>query len=282
MLPGKYEMPPPNIASTIPDDIVDKHAKQLSKQTVEKLVHFFGGNIVQNPIESTNYVVAAGDAGFKVVNLKKQGLYNIVHIRWILECVAASRLVPLKANDFVFATASQREILAREYDRYGDHFTEHVKPDELKRIMREVCVNAGKGQEVSRWQTQIQDLEMEEAEAMDCPFTFLSHCVVSFQHSIRPDGLFSATNTVSAGETMFLEQQLRLYGGTVVHEIDSCVTHIVIETAARQSEKIRLLPAIRNLRHHGLPEPRVVTTEWVQQSVEQQTQLPIDEFVVHI
>ncbi|CAH0491228.1 unnamed protein product [Peronospora farinosa] len=282
VLPGKYETPPPNIASTIPDGIVDEHAKQLSKQTVEKLVHSFGGNIVQNPIESTDYVVAAGDAGFKVVNLKKQGLYNIVHIRWIFKCVAASRLVSLKASDFVFATALQREILAREYDRYGDHFTEHVNPEELKRIMREVCVNVGKEQEVSRWQIQIQDLTMEEAEAMDCPFTFLSHCVVYFQHCIRPDGSFSAANTITAGETMFLEQQLRLYGGTVAHEIDSCVTHIVIETASHQSQKDRLLPAIRNLRHHGLPEPRVVTTEWIKQSVEQQIQLPDDDFVVHI
>ncbi|CAI5700336.1 unnamed protein product [Peronospora effusa] len=224
---GKYETPPPNIASTIPDGIVDEHAKQLSKQTVEKLVHSFGGNIMQNPIESTIYVVAAGDAGFKVVNLKKQGLYNIVHIRWIFKCVAASRLVSLKASDFVFATALQREILARGYDRYGDHFTEHVNPEELKRIMRDVCVNVGKEQEVSRWQIQIQDLTMEEAEAMDCPFTFLSHCVVYFHHCIRPDGSFAAENTVTAGETMFLEQQLRLYGGTVAHEIDSCVTHIL-------------------------------------------------------
>ncbi|KAF4318707.1 hypothetical protein JM18_006537 [Phytophthora kernoviae] len=81
VLPGKYDAPPPNSVSAIPSGILEEHAKHMSKQMVEKLLHSFGGSIVQNPIaESTNYVVAAGDAGFKVVNLKKQGHFNIVHI----------------------------------------------------------------------------------------------------------------------------------------------------------------------------------------------------------
>lgn len=283
VLPGKYEMPPPSIASSIPDGIIEEHAKQLSKQIVEKLLHSFGGNIVQNPIESTNYVVAAGNAGFKVANLKKQGLYNIVHIRWVYSCVAASRLVSLKASDFVFATDAQRETLAKEYDCYGDHFTEHINPDELRRIMREVCTAAGNERKDSSWQVQIQDLEMEEAEAMDGEFTFLSHCVVYFQHCNIPKSSFSDNEDskfISAGETKFLEQQLRLYGGIVAREINSSVTHIVVESTSDRTRKEQLLPAIRKLRHQGLPEPRVVTTEWVQQSVEQQTQLPDDDFVV--
>ncbi|CAH0479075.1 unnamed protein product [Peronospora belbahrii] len=282
VLPGKYEAPPLNVALSFPDGTVDEHTNQLTKQAVEKLVHSFGGNVVQNPIESTNYVVAAGDTGFKVINLKKQGLYNIVHIKWIFKCVAALRLVPLKASDFVFATALQQKVLAREYDRYGDHFTEHVHPDELKRILKKVCMNVGKESKVLHWQMQIQDLNMEEAEAMNCACTFLSHCVVYFHPCINPEGSSFGVNTVSDQETKFLKQQFKLYGGVVAREISSCVTHIVIKATSGQNQKEQLLPAIRNLRHQGLPEPRVVTTEWVQRSVEQQTQLPDDEFVVHI
>jgi DNA ligase-4 len=272
VLPGKYELPPPSLAAAIPDGIVDANAKQLSKQAIEKLVHSFGGTIVQNPIESTKCVLAAGDAGFKVANLKKQGLHNIVRIRWVFNCVAASRVVPLKASDFIFATELQRHRLANEYDRYGDHFTEHVSPDELRRIMRELAT--ADEPTASPWQIQLHDMELEDAEAMQGEFTFLCHCVVFFQHSTAPS---EDADAFLKAEMKLLEQQLRLYGALVVREIDPAVTHVVV---AARSDLGVLEPAIRSLRHQGLPEPRVVTKAWVQQSVAQRRQLPVDDFAV--
>ncbi|KAE8910761.1 hypothetical protein PF005_g13072 [Phytophthora fragariae] len=281
VLPGKYDAPPSNVAPAVPSGIIEDNTKQLSKQTVEKLLHAFGGTIVQNPIESTDYVVAAGDAGFKVMNLKKQGLFNIVHIRWIFSCVAASRLVSLKAGDFIFATDSQREILAKEYDCYGDHFTEHVGPDDLRRIIRELSSASMSESPVGRdecehpWQFQMKDLEMEEAEAMDCEFTFLSHCVVYFQHCCND----ADSDVLSLGQMKLLEQQLRLYGGVVAREINSSVTHVVVADRGRAQQ---VQPAIRNLRHQGLPEPRTVTKEWIEQCVKQRFQVPDDDYIVHV
>ncbi|GMF22283.1 unnamed protein product [Phytophthora lilii] len=275
VLPGKYEIPSTSVASAIPAGIIEEQATQLSKQTIEKLLHSFGGTIVQNPIESTSYVVAAGDTGIKVVSLKRQGLYDIVRIRWVYSCVAASRLVSLKAGDFIFATASQRARLAKEYDRYGDHFTEHVDPDELRRIIRELSGNTESEHDSQPWQVKIKDLAMEEAEAMDCEFTFLGHCVVYFQHS-SDDENFSA---LLSGQLKLHEQQLRLYGGLVTGEINSSVTHVVI---ADREQAGQIVPAIRSLRHRGFQEPRVVTKEWVQQCVEQRTQVPDDVFVMHV
>ncbi|KAH7479247.1 DNA ligase 4 [Phytophthora ramorum] len=292
VLPGKYENPSASFGSAIPDGIIEEHAKQLSKQIIEKLMHSFGGTIVQNPIESTSYVVAAGDSGFKVVNLKKQGLHNIVHIRWVYSCMAASRLVPLKASDFIFATAPQRDLLAKEYDRYGDHYTEHISQDELRRILREMSSStvtnhaAGKRDRESRpWQVQMKALAMEEAEAMDCEFTFLSHCVVYFQHCIATnDPMCDDENEdiIALGQAKLLEQQLRLYGGVVAREIDSSVTHIVVASALDRDQLEQLTLAIRDLRHQGLSEPQTVTKEWVQECVEQRTQVPSDAFVVRV
>ncbi|KAG3090274.1 DNA ligase 4 [Phytophthora idaei] len=278
VLPGKYQMPPQDLVSSLPDGIIEKNARQLSKQTVEKLLHSFGGSIVQNPIAgTTHYVVAAGDSGFKVVNLKKQGQFNIVHIRWLFNCVAASRLVSLKAGDFVFATDSQRELLAKEYDRHGDHFTEHIAPDELQRILGELPTATKDKSTSLPWQFQMKELEMEEAEAMDSAFTFLSHCVVYFQYcsSSSED---EDIDVLSMGQIKLIEQQLRLYGGVVAREIDSSVAHVVADPAQVE----QLAPVIRNLRHQGLPEPRVVTKEWVQECVEQRTQVPDNDFVVHV
>ncbi|ETI48972.1 hypothetical protein F441_07087 [Phytophthora nicotianae CJ01A1] len=279
VLPGKYRMPPQDLVSSIPDGIIEKNAMQLSKQAVEKLLHSFGGTIVQNPITgTTHYVVAAGDSGFKVVNLKKQGLFNIVHIRWVFTCVAATRLVSLKAGDFIFATDAQRELLAKEYDRYGDHFTEHITPDNLQRILRELSSATNDKPTSIPWQFQIKKLEMEEAEAMDSAFTFLSHCVVYFQYSCSSSSEDENIDVLSVGQMKLIEQQLRLYGGAIAREIDSSVTHVIADPA--QAEQ--LAPAIRNLRHQGLPEPRVVTKEWVQECVEQRTQVSDSDFVVHV
>ncbi|CAI5712705.1 unnamed protein product [Hyaloperonospora brassicae] len=281
VLPGKFETPPPTVRSAVRGGILDDHATHLSKQTIEKLLHAFGGHVVQNPIDSTNYVVAASDAGFKVANLKKQGLYNIVHVRWVYSCAAAMRLVSPKASDFVFATDAQRQALARQYDRYGDHFTEHIDPDEFRRIMHEMERDAGEEPETLPWQLRMRELDMEEADSMSCAFTFLSHCVGYFQPRNNSDSSFPGANAISAGEAKLLEHQFRLYGGLVAHEIDSAVTHVVVDSTD-QAQIEQLLPAIRALRHQGLPEPRVVAKEWVQQSVEAQMQLPVDDFVVHV
>ncbi|KAI9908466.1 hypothetical protein PsorP6_004025 [Peronosclerospora sorghi] len=281
VLPGKYNMPSQKVLSFIPNGVIDERAMQMSKQTVEKLLHSLGGRIVQNPIETTNYVVAAGDAGFKVVNLKKQGLYNIVHIQWIYSCVAASQLVPLKASDFVFATAAQREILAREYDRYGDNYTEDLNPEELKRILRDVCSHADKSTALP-WQLQLKELEKEIAEALECSFTFMCHCVVFFQYFQTSDDLLPDVSDVLARKAKLLEQELRLHGGIVAREIDATVTHIIINSALDKTQKVKLLPAIRSLRHQGFSEPRVVTMDWLEQCMKHQAQIPDEEFVVHV
>lgn len=273
VLPGKYPAPSPAVLSAIPSGIVGEHATLMSKQTVEKLLHSFGGTIVQNPIvESTSLVVAAGDAGFKVANLKKQGLFNIVHIRWVLGCLEHSRLLPLKASDFIFATEAKRELLAKEYDCHGDHLTQHIDPDALRRIMQELAKNDPARGDEDPWQSKIKALAAEEADAMDCEFTFLSHCVV-YLHDPLAAG-------EERGPMKVLEQQVKLYGGMIATEINTSVTHVVV--ASKHTETDRLQPILRSMRHQDLQEPVAVTTEWVEQSVKQRTQLPAGDFFVAV
>ncbi|POM80098.1 DNA ligase, partial [Phytophthora palmivora] len=162
ILPGKYQMPPPTLCSSIPDGIIEKSTNQsvsTGQQQGTRCQHFHE--------ETLRYAVAAGDAGFKVANLKKQGLFNIVHIKWVFQRFAPSRLVSLKAGDFIFATESQRELLAKEYDRYGDHFTEHITPEDLQRILREIPESESK---CYSGQIQPRNLEIKEARAMCSEF----------------------------------------------------------------------------------------------------------------
>ncbi|CEG43549.1 atp-dependent dna ligase iv [Plasmopara halstedii] len=281
VVPGKYQVPPLELKLSLPAIIKEKNDLHITKQGVEKLLHLFGGIVVQNPIVgSTHFVVASGDAGLKVANLRKQGLFNIVHIRWVFQCVSASHLVPIKATDYIFTTNIQRELLAKEYDRYGDHFTEHLSPGNLRQILRELSMSTEDDVLNVPWQLKLKYLAIEEAEAMDSAFTFLSHCVVYFQSS-APSCLNENEDSdfLLVGQMKLFEQQLRLYGGIISGTIDSSVTHVVVADPAQVKQ---VAPLIRNLRHQGLPVPPVVSREWVKNCVEQKCQLPVNDFVMHL
>lgn len=301
VLPGKYEKPK---QFEIPKEIMGENERQVSKQIIEKLLHSYGATIVQNPIaDTTDYVVAASDAGFKVANLVKQGRFNIVYLHWVTGCISSSRLLSLKARDFVFATESTRALLAKEYDQFGDHFTEHVKPDDLRLIFKEILrlkssateKHDGDGDPTERWQTGMKALAAEEEEAMNCEFTFLAHCVVYFDqfttvHAAKEcaphdqEALFGGPHVEvdPFGEMKLLTQQVRLFGGMIVSEIDASVTHIVVHSRSDRDRIEKLQPVIRVLRHLNLKEPTTVQKEWVQQCVKQRMQLPVDEFFIPV
>lgn len=295
VLPGKYEKPTNFV---IPSEIMGEQERQVSKQVVEKLLHSYGATIVQNPIaESTNFVVAASDTGFKVANLVKQGRFNIVYLHWVTGCISSSRLQQLKARDFIFATESTRALLAKDYDRFGDHYTEHATPNDLRLVFKEVlrvsCANGVEiEQEVEPWQSRMKSLASEEEEAMECEVTFLSHCVVYFDqymvvHAAKecapPGSVREARVEVDPfGELKLLSQHVRLFGGTVAHEIDATVTHIVIQSRWDRSRIEKLQPVVRALRRQQAKEPTTVHAEWVKQCVQQRMQLPVDDFFVAV
>ncbi|KAJ0395569.1 hypothetical protein ATCC90586_002928 [Pythium insidiosum] len=286
VLPGKYDNEP---HVDIPEEMGASDANTLSKQVVEKLLHSYGATIVQNPIhESTNYIVAASDSGFKVANLKKQGKFNIVHLRWVLCSIRETRMLSLKARDFVFTTEGTRALLAKEYDRFGDHFTEDVQPEELRTIFREVrrLDDSAFQERQTPWQGHLQQLLGEEQGAMECEFTSLSHCVVFVDrlHFVHGDTEQLPENDERDpfGSLKVLEQNLRLLGARVSRAIDSSVTHVVISDRSDRERILKLQPAIRELRHRGKKEPPVVVREWADECIKQRMQLPVDAFFVAV
>ncbi|TYZ60698.1 hypothetical protein PybrP1_005847 [[Pythium] brassicae (nom. inval.)] len=286
VLPGKYNRP----AGL---DLPGEPGRSVTKQAVETLLYSYGAAIVQNPLaESTSFVVAASNVGFKVANLAKQGRFDIVHLHWVAACVAAARLLPLKASGFVVATDATRALLAKDYDAFGDHFTEHTQPAELRLAFREVRRQHTQEAEEEPWQTRIKALAAEEADAMESELTFLAHCVVYFDQytavhaasAYAPPGSTRAARVEAEpfGALKLLSQQVRLFGGTVAHEIDETVTHIVVARRADPDRLAKLQPVVRALRHQRSREPPVVLADWVTACVAQRVQLPIDGFFVAV
>ncbi|TMW55054.1 hypothetical protein Poli38472_013816 [Pythium oligandrum] len=286
VLPGKYE----NTSQfEIPGEILAKDARDITKQVIEKLLHSYGATIVQNPIESTNFVVAASDSGFKVANLKQQGRFNLVYLHWVLGSIHASRLLPLKARDFVYATDSTRSLLAKEYDRFGDHFTDLVSPDELKLLFREISRSDKRvfpsSKEQEPWQERMKELAVEDEDAMESEFTCLAHCVVYVDqyYSFHTPEFEKRDDEVDPfGPMKLLTQQIRLFGGQISHVVDENVTHIVLDSRDNQARIEQLRPIIRKLRRQSMKEPPTVTKAWVDECVKQRVQLPVDDFFIPV
>ncbi|DBA04437.1 TPA: hypothetical protein N0F65_010033 [Lagenidium giganteum] len=286
VLPGRYPKP---VGWEIPEKIRGTE-RSVSKQLLEKLLHSYGASIVQNPVvASTDYVIAASDSGIKVDNLKKQGLFNIVSVRWIYECIQMSRLIRLGARDFVFATEAMRSDLDKEYDRFGDHFVEAVKPEELSLIFQEVNRQAEKCEDMM-WKTASVEL-LEEQEAFETEFTFLSHCKLyidqyeTIQTAIGATVIATSPRSKKAFEVDVMRtiaQQIRLYGGRIATKITKDVTHVVLRNAMDQ-ERIQLfVPIVRAIRHKHSREPALVSTDWVEDCIREHQQLPVDAYIVRI
>jgi DNA ligase-4 len=280
VLPGKYEtrIPESVMALLTKEGIIssqDSEPVAMPKQAVEKMLHAYGATIVQNAMAgTTNYVLAASDAGLKVGNLKKQGMFDIVCLSWVVRCISSSQVEPAQARDFVFTTETTRAKLAKEYDQFGDHFTQHVRPEELRALLNDTVAKIGKSS--THWQDAVRTLPDEEAEAMDTKWTFLSHCVLHFDPGSDHS---SARSTSNSERVKLLKQRVRLYGGVVAPAIDASVTHIVVVSrdAARE-----LGPAIRLLRRTQQREPPVVTSEWVDACINDQAQVPVSDFFVPV
>jgi len=59
---------------------------EINKLEIEKLIYQYGGTTVQHPRDNT-YAIIAGKEVFKVKNLKSNGEWDIIHCKWIIDCI---------------------------------------------------------------------------------------------------------------------------------------------------------------------------------------------------
>ncbi|TPX53672.1 hypothetical protein CcCBS67573_g09676 [Chytriomyces confervae] len=111
---------------------------ECMKHALEREVIKHGGTCVQNPrADKTGYVIADKSI-LKVSNLIKEGVFNIVKSKWLLDCVTANKLIPLQPRYMVYASEKTVAMFKRVNDKYGDSFTLDVSVADLKEIIKSV------------------------------------------------------------------------------------------------------------------------------------------------
>ncbi|KAL6068764.1 DNA ligase, variant 2 [Balamuthia mandrillaris] len=108
----------------------------LSKQQLETLIHEYGGTKVQHPTASTFCVIAARET-LKVKNLIQRGVCDVVHYKWLLDCVHANKEVPLEPKYMLFTTKETKSKFLLEIDRFGDSYTKDATEATLQEAFRQ-------------------------------------------------------------------------------------------------------------------------------------------------
>lgn len=89
------------------------------KNDIEKRIYSLGGSFVQNPIDSTKYIIACSTNHIKVKNLIKSSMYDIISVKWLLRCIEVNELIEPKPYDVYIYQYKYSNIFNDEYDFYS-------------------------------------------------------------------------------------------------------------------------------------------------------------------
>jgi hypothetical protein len=179
------------------------------KAFLEQLIHEYKGATVQYPTTSTFCIIAARQT-LKVQNLIRKGTFDIVHPKWLLDCIAKKTLVPLEPRYMVHAKPETRAIFDSEVDKYGDSYTS----DTTVPILREIF-------------NRMTELKRKNS--------YLSHEIKEEATSQPP--LVDGNANCEDGLTHFFES------GSKRKMSESCVDSQQVDTKNLKSENDKSLPA---------------------------------------
>lgn len=134
-----------NVCSGLDFCILSTSKGQPSTADLEKIIRRHGGRIVKNPGPKT-YLTIAGDRTFLVNRIIDNQVYNVATVDWLMRALGGSekkeKLLALKPNDMLATTATLREELSDNFDRYGDSLTIKISSvDEMRALLKQMTLD---------------------------------------------------------------------------------------------------------------------------------------------
>jgi DNA ligase 4 len=105
-----------------------------TKGKLEVLVAKLGGSVVQNNLPGTRVLIASSRAKLRVQTQIAAGTKDIMKPEWLIACLDEERLVEPEPRYCIFMCEATRKAMEFVVDKYGDHFTRHTTPEELKAV----------------------------------------------------------------------------------------------------------------------------------------------------
>lgn len=90
--------------------------QELTKNTLERLIHARGGKFVQNPDAGDTFAVIADWQNARVKNLIAAGKYNVARSSWLLRSMRAQQILPFTPADLLASSPETTQQLESLYD----------------------------------------------------------------------------------------------------------------------------------------------------------------------
>lgn len=213
------------------------------KEKLEVKIHQMGGKFVQNFGAGVDCVTCTSVHLTRVRMLKEkfeerkgvEGTCDIVHSRWIDECLQQKKKTTPSLSDVVFATKKLEEELFAKTDRFGDGWVEDTDAEGLARSIEQVEILKRKDDEEER----VEEIEERIAESMRaCGNVFWGLVVGVVGSGAEVEGCLGVVKAL---------------GGKIVEMVDEKATHILVPSSEEEEWTVRM--SDKNVE--------VVTEEWV-------------------
>lgn len=190
--------------------------------------------------------------------------YDILHPRWIMDCTAYNKLLPIEPSYCFSVSGKLRAVARRRVDCFGDSFENDISESKLSSLQK----------------SQPDLLSTRQADK-------------SFELQIIPLFLFSnrivyiPRSKIGPKDEMLLEMKIRLFGGKITDQ-QSLSNLIIIPYAdpiwrgdCLEEVHSQINEHVKASNSDTVPRiPRIVTPEWVDHSISENCQVPEEDFPV--
>lgn len=241
-----------------------------SKAEIEQLVKAHGGKIFQNETAEPGIHVIGDKNIVKVSALKKNGSYDIISPQWIFDCIRQQELelqagrtngyiLPLEPAHLFHATDATAEKVHRNIDKWSDSYARDIDMEKLKEVM--------------------DNMEGEFDRSLAAPFRDSADLQEIEELDTLPGSIFRKSVVYIDQTVQGVAQTLVDFAGgrvTVDLRPEAGISHIVVGPKTLHKRLQELRDTISTWKGKI---PRIVTADWIDESIKEKTLLDEDRFV---
>lgn len=186
----------------------------------------------------------------KVASLINRGLHDILKPLWVERCIAAGRVLAKEPRFMYHTTSFTESEFSETVDEYGDSYINELDMDGLKEILERMP----DPELTSDAMREIEALKEDLKSMGEFPLWLFSSYHAYFDHS-------SEDNELSPAMQKAIEVW-DLAGGKKTQDLHSDrITHVIVDT----NDRLRI-SRLRSACSMKSKVPRIVSTEWVEES----------------
>ncbi|XP_003381011.1 DNA ligase 4 [Trichinella spiralis] len=104
----------------------------FTKENLEGKVVELGGTVVQHPV--------AGRQTVKVKSVVRASTVDVLKLSWLIRCIQTNSFIQWTPKDMLLTTATMKRHFKRNFDQYGDSYTDPVDSETLHDLLTTVPV----------------------------------------------------------------------------------------------------------------------------------------------